>query len=601
MGVERHCSCRILNRLFMGNSITDNNDCANQNAASQPCIIDSKGDPLDNLDIRREEYSPKDNLFGNLFIGYYGKQRIGKEQVSYKVNGKNKKETIYVTRRHTGYDYLAKEGTDVKAVGNGEIVRVRFGKIGGIGNISCPFKLDLYSKVVQEEIAKMQEKLLYPLKSNNFDLTSFTYKNESELAIEMVNSMIRDRFLEQKENIVKKKKEKLLELNIEENTTRAKVKEEELQKLKEDVGATKEDVKKNEEELDLLKEELAEQVHTGEKINSRYSGIISCKQCSQKSGCFGVQVWLKLKDNKYAYYAHLSDLSDKILSKLLECVMLKLSEYYVLSQKERNKILFPKHKDNSLFEDNSLFFGQQYLELFWTSGSFSNTFDFDVPIGVQVGTIIGKSGCTGNAYNMKIEEEHLHFECRKSGKKDEIPETGTQISPNSIVKTKFYIVKDSDQGKKNGIIEEITVGEETIEEITKEKVGITEKDIEKKQFDWSSRQRKEWKKYEIEIWNKEKGSEASKMNNWKKHIESVKETQWNEFKNGWSKISEDEYAYLKDLLFTGQDKEYAKKECLLIEKGLFVDKYSTFKQQHCIKKQSSTFSCKGGITPTVIK
>ncbi|WP_106830233.1 M23 family metallopeptidase [Parabacteroides pacaensis] len=53
---------------------------------------------------------------------------------------------------------------------------------------------------------------------------------------------------------------------------------------------------------------------------------------------------------------------------------------------------------------------------------------------VQQGTMLGKSGTTGNAYNLTGEEEHLHFEYRTN------PKHGAkqQANPNTIVKTKFY-------------------------------------------------------------------------------------------------------------------------------------------------------------------
>lgn len=53
---------------------------------------------------------------------------------------------------------------------------------------------------------------------------------------------------------------------------------------------------------------------------------------------------------------------------------------------------------------------------------------------VQKGTMIGKSGTTGNAYNLTDQEEHLHFEYRTSPKHGD----RKQQNPNAIVKTKFY-------------------------------------------------------------------------------------------------------------------------------------------------------------------
>lgn len=53
---------------------------------------------------------------------------------------------------------------------------------------------------------------------------------------------------------------------------------------------------------------------------------------------------------------------------------------------------------------------------------------------VQLGTVLGKSGTTGNAYNLADGEEHLHFEYRINPKHG----FGHQANPNAIVKTKFY-------------------------------------------------------------------------------------------------------------------------------------------------------------------
>ena len=47
---------------------------------------------------------------------------------------------------------------------------------------------------------------------------------------------------------------------------------------------------------------------------------------------------------------------------------------------------------------------------------------------------MGKSGTTGNAYNLADREEHLHFEYRTSPKHGD----RKQENPNAILKTKFY-------------------------------------------------------------------------------------------------------------------------------------------------------------------
>ncbi|MBP3426132.1 MAG: M23 family metallopeptidase [Rikenellaceae bacterium] len=53
---------------------------------------------------------------------------------------------------------------------------------------------------------------------------------------------------------------------------------------------------------------------------------------------------------------------------------------------------------------------------------------------VHKGTMIGKSGTTGNAYDLTDQEEHLHFEYRTSPKHSD----RKQANPNAILKTKFY-------------------------------------------------------------------------------------------------------------------------------------------------------------------
>lgn len=53
---------------------------------------------------------------------------------------------------------------------------------------------------------------------------------------------------------------------------------------------------------------------------------------------------------------------------------------------------------------------------------------------VNKGKVLGKSGTTGNAYNLTGQEEHLHFEYRTSPKHSD----RKQENPNAILKTKFY-------------------------------------------------------------------------------------------------------------------------------------------------------------------
>jgi murein DD-endopeptidase MepM/ murein hydrolase activator NlpD len=124
-----------------------------------------------------------------------------------------------------------------------------------------------------------------------------------------------------------------------------------------------------------------------------------CKDCPKNSGCYGVQVWLKITHgNKvyYALYSHLSQLSDKITNEITNTDRLKTSN---------------------------------------TLGNLS--------ISVKCRDKIGKCGSTGLAHEMltgknykdQNNQEHLHFECRLSIEKSH----NKLISPNELVKTKFYV------------------------------------------------------------------------------------------------------------------------------------------------------------------
>lgn len=53
---------------------------------------------------------------------------------------------------------------------------------------------------------------------------------------------------------------------------------------------------------------------------------------------------------------------------------------------------------------------------------------------VKKGSVLGKSGTTGNAYNLTGKEQHLHFEYRTSPKHGD----RKQENPNAILKTRFY-------------------------------------------------------------------------------------------------------------------------------------------------------------------
>ena len=68
---------------------------------------------------------------------------------------------------------------------------------------------------------------------------------------------------------------------------------------------------------------------------------------------------------------------------------------------------------------------------------------------VKKGSVLGKSGVTGNAYNLRGQEEHLHFEYRTRPKHGE----RKQSNPNAIVKTKFYSADPKNKWQSNvGVI-----------------------------------------------------------------------------------------------------------------------------------------------------
>lgn len=274
------------------------------------------------------------------------------------------------------------------------------------------------------------------------------------------------------------------------------------------------------------------------------SGI--CSNCNKKDSCYGVQLWLEIKlmgsscsitNNKfsiqesnnylYAYYAHLSKLDDVVLSAITA---------------------------DNITKNNSE----------------ENVINFINPPKVSIGTPIGKSGCTGNAYSMTGKDQHLHFECRKE---IESPKGfGTRISPNTIVNTKFFIVEESnpshstnkvtnaiinqflEQEKARGEFDETSLYNDWIEHIKatkkssrfinycKEKTRkIYDSKKPKETFDekvWNKIVIEKWKNFQFtedgladeekEIWKQFKREEYPKFVSWmdfqKKHKIIVKKT-----------------------------------------------------------------------------
>lgn len=122
---------------------------------------------------------------------------------------------------------------------------------------------------------------------------------------------------------------------------------------------------------------------------------IPTTKCNYTSGCYGVQVWLKLdgQSDLYAYYAHLYKLDQEILDQVLAKV----------------------NADPKI----------------------GNTIDIDFEL--KKGKPIGKSGRTGIAYDEQW-PPHLHFECRKASNIERADHV-SQISPNNIVKTQFIVMQ----------------------------------------------------------------------------------------------------------------------------------------------------------------
>lgn len=113
-----------------------------------------------------------------------------------------------------------------------------------------------------------------------------------------------------------------------------------------------------------------------------------CCQCKYKGACYGIQLWLQWSRQtpQFAFYAHLSMLSDTVWNQI------------------KDKIK-------------------------------ANVSDYNLNIKVAKGDILGYAGCTGNACDLKPYQEHLHFEYRKEN------EDGHKDHPNCIVETKFMLEK----------------------------------------------------------------------------------------------------------------------------------------------------------------
>ena len=114
-----------------------------------------------------------------------------------------------------------------------------------------------------------------------------------------------------------------------------------------------------------------------------------CCQCKYFGGCYGIQLWLQWSKQvpQFAFYAHLSKLSDTVWNTMKGKIQTGVSDYAL-------------------------------------------------NLSVAKGDILGYAGCTGNACIMKPYQEHLHFEYRKDN------EDGQKAHPNYIVDTKFLLLRD---------------------------------------------------------------------------------------------------------------------------------------------------------------
>lgn len=229
------------------------------------------GDPVDNPKLRQD--GAMDGLkYGQVYnpiVGYYGETRIDSK-------GNPKK--------HTGFDYAVSEGTPVKAIHEGTVTRVRFGRWGG--DKACAIRTWIKEKGSQAA------------------------------------------------------------------------------------------------------QNLCKDCEYSAKCTKEQTCRKRCCQCKYVGGCYGIQLWLQWskRGQQFAYYAHLSKLSDAIWG-------------MIQGQIQNGKS------------------------------------DYNVKLPVSKGDVLGYSGCTGNACWMKPYQEHLHFEYRKDN------EDGYKDHPNYIVGTKFKLDK----------------------------------------------------------------------------------------------------------------------------------------------------------------
>lgn len=129
--------------------------------------------------------------------------------------------------------------------------------------------------------------------------------------------------------------------------------------------------------------------------DNNFDGEEICKKkCAYQEGCYGVRLFL-IGNGEKALYAHLSKIREEIFSRL----------------KKTKKVVMDKDGKKRKYD---CYETDEFL--------------------IKSGDVIGFTGNTGNAYSMKEEQHHLHFEYYKDN---------VRCNPNKIVKTRFLLQKKS--------------------------------------------------------------------------------------------------------------------------------------------------------------
>ena len=451
----------------------------NLNFNNYVVVIPEKADPVDVASIRQPKEHP--------LMAFFGQVRSAGN------------------RSHTGYDYMANEGTPVKAVQSGEITRIRFGRPKGAIN-------RYYEKIEKKYYEK--EKFYCP---------QYIELIKKKIETGTINDIVFDtakctdcqnRFFS-KYSIVKTSK-------------------------KNEEGRSYEIITINRR---IIKGK--EQIETRKIISDKKGDNSKIDWYNNRCGkdCFGIQVWLKtisaILSQKntlplfkfdtpihgyYAYYAHLSALSQTILSEIdskLNRIKEKAEELKKKKQEEGIALITFEELFEELKEKNIL-----DTTMYFTS----------TPPKISINDIIGESGCTGNAYDMMEDDQHLHFECRTGD-----AEKGSQISPNNIVKTPFYI---AEKGNHSNKIEHVSIDElnnlkeqnwlSFIKKTDKSSIKRNKFQIRCYNEAWASYKGKiSESRFINEIWKGELGIKAQKWKNFEftdeKELADIEANKWIEF------------------------------------------------------------------------